>query len=88
MLANYVVTQVFFTEPSSIAIPYSLFKQQVEAGNVAIRHGLWCQIFLDELSSFPDGTKDDQVDALSRAFLTIANLPVRGRRLFLPFNDR
>jgi cell division protease FtsH len=34
MLANYVVTQVFFTEPSSIAIPYSLFKQQVEAGNV------------------------------------------------------
>jgi cell division protease FtsH len=34
MLANYVVTQVFFREPSSIAIPYSFFKQQVEAGNV------------------------------------------------------
>src|SRR6478672_8734647 len=34
MLANYVVTQVFFGEPSSIAIPYSFFKQQVEAGNV------------------------------------------------------
>jgi cell division protease FtsH len=34
MLANYVVTQVFFSEPSSIAIPYSFFKQQVEAGNV------------------------------------------------------
>lgn len=34
MLANFVVTQVFFGEPSSIAIPYSFFKQQVEAGNV------------------------------------------------------
>jgi cell division protease FtsH len=34
MLANYVVTQVFFRESSSIAIPYSFFKQQVEAGNV------------------------------------------------------
>src|SRR3954453_5113581 len=34
MLANYLVTQVFFAEPSSIAIPYSFFKQQVEAGNV------------------------------------------------------
>src|SRR5207237_3831809 len=34
MLANYMVTQVFFGEPSSIAIPYSFFKQQVEAGNV------------------------------------------------------
>jgi cell division protease FtsH len=34
MLANYLVTQVF-REPSAIAIPYSFFKQQVEAGNVA-----------------------------------------------------
>src|SRR4051794_30155822 len=34
MLANYMVTQLFFGEPSSIAIPYSFFKQQVEAGNV------------------------------------------------------
>src|ERR1043166_4718396 len=34
MLANYMVSQRFFGEPSSIAIPYSVFKQQVEAGNV------------------------------------------------------
>jgi cell division protease FtsH len=34
MLANYVMTQVFFREPSSIAIPYSFFKQQIDAGNV------------------------------------------------------
>ena len=34
MLANYLVTRVFFPEPSSITIPYTFFKQQVEAGNV------------------------------------------------------
>jgi cell division protease FtsH len=32
--ANYVLTRVFFAEPSSITIPYTFFKQQVEAGNV------------------------------------------------------
>lgn len=34
MVANYAVTQVFFREPPSITIPYTFFKQQVEAGNV------------------------------------------------------
>jgi cell division protease FtsH len=34
MVANYVVTRVFFPEPSSITIPYTFFKQQVAAGNV------------------------------------------------------
>jgi cell division protease FtsH len=34
MMANYVVTRVFFPEPSSITIPYTFFKQQVAAGNV------------------------------------------------------
>ena len=34
MLGNYVVTRVFFPEPSSITIPYTFFKQQVAAGNV------------------------------------------------------
>jgi cell division protease FtsH len=32
--ANYVLTRVFFREPSSITIPYTFFKEQVEAGNV------------------------------------------------------
>jgi len=35
MIVNYVVTRVFFPEPSAVTIPYTLFKQQVEAGNVA-----------------------------------------------------
>ena len=32
--ANYVATQLFFSESSSITIPYTFFKMQVEAGNV------------------------------------------------------
>ena len=32
--ANYVAAQLFFPEPSSITVPYTFFKQQVEAGNV------------------------------------------------------
>jgi len=34
MIGNYLVTRVFFPEPSSITIPYTFFKQQVVAGNV------------------------------------------------------
>ena len=65
-----------------------LVATQIEAGNVMVRRGRWHQTFVDELASFPQGTKDDQVDALSRAFITIADLPVSGRRLFVPFNVR
>ena len=35
MIANYVLAQVFFPAPSSIAVPYTFFKAQVEVGNVA-----------------------------------------------------
>src|SRR4029450_6590722 len=34
MIANYVATRLFFPAPSSITIPYTFFKKQVEAGNV------------------------------------------------------
>jgi len=52
---------------------------QVEARNLAILHGSWNRPFLEELRSFPDGQKDDQVDALSRAFdfLTRSGSPLR-----------
>jgi predicted phage terminase large subunit-like protein len=61
---------------------------QIEAGNLAIRRGPWNQAFIDELISFPQGTKDDQVDALSRAFMTLLDFPGSSRRLFVPFNIR
>ncbi|MFO7694114.1 MAG: ATP-dependent zinc metalloprotease FtsH, partial [Vicinamibacterales bacterium] len=35
LLANYLATQFFFPDPESITVPYTFFKQQVEAGNVA-----------------------------------------------------
>jgi cell division protease FtsH len=34
MAANYLLMQVVFPEPSSITIPYTFFKKQVQAGNV------------------------------------------------------
>lgn len=41
---------------------------QVNIGNVSIVSGSWNNVFLDELAGFPNGQKDDQVDAFSRAF--------------------
>jgi cell division protease FtsH len=35
MSINYLVTQLFFGEPQSVHVPYSFFKAQVDAGNVA-----------------------------------------------------
>ena len=52
---------------------------QAEVGNLALLRGNWNAVFLDELSGFPNGGKDDQVDALSRAFamLTDGGAPAR-----------
>lgn len=41
---------------------------QSNAGNLSIVRAAWNRAFLDELAGFPNATKDDQVDALSRAF--------------------
>jgi phage terminase large subunit-like protein len=41
---------------------------QCDGGNLAVVRGIWNAAFLDELQAFPNGSKDDQVDALSRAF--------------------
>jgi len=61
---------------------------QLNAGNLAIRPSVWNQAFLDELSTFPNGEHDDQVDALSRAFITLADFPKSSRRIHVPFNSR
>jgi predicted phage terminase large subunit-like protein len=47
----------------------------VEAGHVAIARAAWNRAFLEELRDFPHGTKDDQVDALARAFNTLETEP-------------
>lgn len=44
------------------------FAAQVNVGNVLMLRGEWNQKLKDEMRMFPNGTNDDQVDALSRAF--------------------
>lgn len=46
----------------------SPFISQVNGGNVAMVKAGWNAAYRDELAAFPSGTKDDQVDASSRAF--------------------
>ena len=44
------------------------FSAQAEAGNVKLVRGPWNEAYLAELSMFPNGTHDDQVDGSSGAF--------------------
>jgi predicted phage terminase large subunit-like protein len=48
---------------------------QVEAGNVSIIRSDWNRTLLEEMRDFPWGKKDDQVDALVRAFTTLTIRP-------------
>jgi cell division protease FtsH len=63
---NYLVAQLFFAEPSSISIPYTFFKQQVEAGNVADVTSLGDAIqgsFKSNTTYPPQGPKAPEADA-------------------------
>lgn len=61
------------------------FAAQAEAGNVCIVAGPWNEAYLQELTLFPSGAHDDQVDATAGAFnklalsdnrrITLARLP-------------
>ncbi len=44
------------------------FASQVNVGNVSLVRGDWNRLYLEEIGAFPSGSKDDQVDASSRAF--------------------
>jgi predicted phage terminase large subunit-like protein len=44
------------------------FKAQCQAGNVKLIKGEWIRKYIDELTAFPAGKNDDQVDASSGAF--------------------
>ena len=61
---------------------------QVSAGNMRMLIGAWNRDFLDELAAFPDGKKDDQVDALSRAFHMLTQDRKPARFASLPFLAR
>lgn len=61
---------------------------QAEAGNLRLLRGGWNRPLLDELRDFPHGRKDDQVDALSRAFSMLTDTPPPMRHLHLPIMSR
>jgi len=44
------------------------FAAQAEAGNASLLQGAWNGQYLGELTAFPNGAHDDQVDATSGAF--------------------
>ncbi len=44
------------------------FASQAEVGNVKVVKGEWNRAFLEEITSFPTGAHDDQVDGASGAF--------------------
>ena len=48
------------------------FASQCEAGNVRVVKADWNAAYRDELAAFPNGKKDDQVDASSGAFSKVA----------------
>jgi len=48
------------------------FAAQAEAGNVKLVSGEWNKAYLDELTSFPNGKYDDQVDGSSGSFNKLA----------------
>ena len=47
---------------------------QAEVGNVRLWRGAWLGPFLDEIEAFPLGGHDDQVDALSGAFMRLRSM--------------
>jgi len=61
---------------------------QVDAGNLSVVRAGWNQAFFDELRDFPQGRKDDQVDALARAFAMLSVAPSPARRLNVPLMAR
>ena len=61
---------------------------QIEARNLSLVRAPWNRAFLEELRDFPHGRKDDQVDALSRAFMTLVASATPARRLHVPLFAR
>ena len=67
------------------AIPFS---SQVEAGNVALVRANWNYQLIEEMRDFPVGRKDDQVDAMVRAFNTFARVGDPPKLINIPLLHR
>ena len=60
----------------------------VEAGRLSMLRAAWNAAFTAELADFPHGRKDDQVDALARAYSLLAEAAPPSRRLNVSFLSR
>lgn len=85
-LAGYNV--IVTSEIGSKATRATPIAAQIEAGNVAMVRATWNHAFIEELRDFPHGAKDDQVDALSRAFGALIEQGAPARQLTVPFLAR
>lgn len=86
LLAGYDVTATRESGAKTTrALPVA---SQVAAANLVIVDAPWNRAFLEELRDFPNGSKDDQVDALARAFTHLVEAPPPGRRIMLPLMQR
>jgi len=81
-LAGYVV--IASPESGAKATRALPVAAQVDAGNLAMVRAGWNLTFIEELRDFPHGSKDDQVDALSRAFDMLIGPRPPTRRLNVP----
>jgi predicted phage terminase large subunit-like protein len=61
---------------------------QVSGGTMSMRRAHWNAAFMDELANFPVGHKDDQVDALARAFNLMLTHGAPASFVHLPFSER
>jgi phage terminase large subunit-like protein len=62
--------------------------RQIHAVGNTIVSANWNHAFLEELRDFPFGRKDDQVDALSRAFAMLTSADAPARQLAVPYLAR
>ena len=86
LLAGYDVRAELETGSKEVrANPVSA---QAEAGNVKLVRGPWNEAFLDEVSMFPNGANDDQVDALSGAFASLTAMKDTPAAISLRFASR
>lgn len=85
-LAGYRVEAIRETgNKSTRAAP---FASQVNIGNVAMVAGWNHRALIDEMQSFPAGSHDDQIDALSSAFAALIAPPAPARTLYIPHMAR
>lgn len=57
-----------------------VFRAQCEGGNVYLVRGAWNELFIQELTVFPTGNHDDQVDAASNGLNAVLLEPVPVKR--------